>query len=52
MKIIISALVGGLIGFGVGCLGRCSTGVCPLTSNPYISTVIGAIVGLLITLGK
>jgi len=52
VKIVIGVLVGGGIGFLIGYLGKCTSGVCPLTSNPYISTIIGALVGLLIAIGK
>ena len=49
-KIIIGITVGGLIGFGIYKIIGCSTGACPITSNPWISTIYGAILGLLITL--
>jgi len=52
VKIVIGILVGGGIGFLIGYFGRCASGVCPLTSNPYVSTIIGALVGLLIAIGK
>lgn len=52
MKIILGLIVGGVIGFGVGYLGKCASGVCPLTSNPIISTIIGALFGLMIAMGK
>jgi len=52
MRIIIGAIIGGSIGFLVGYLGKCTSGTCPLTSNPIISTIIGAVSGALITAGK
>jgi hypothetical protein len=52
MKIILGTLIGALIGFGIGYFGKCTSGVCPLTSNPFISTIIGAILGLIITIGR
>lgn len=52
LKIIIGITIGGAIGFGIGYFGKCSSGTCPLTSNPYISTAIGAVIGLLATMGK
>lgn len=52
MKILLGIIIGGAIGFGVGFLGKCVSGVCPLTSNPIISTVIGAILGAAITMGR
>jgi len=52
VRIIIGALIGGSIGFWVGFLGKCTSGTCPLTGNPIISTVIGAVLGALIASGK
>ena len=49
-RIIVGIVIGGGIGFAVGYFGRCSSGACPLTSNPYISSFYGAIVGLLLAL--
>ncbi len=51
MKILIGILVGAAIGFSLGYFGRCSSGTCPLTSNPWASTVIGAILGFVSTIG-
>ncbi len=52
MKMIIGIVVGAVIGFGVGYFGKCVSGACPLTSNPIISTLIGAIIGAMITAGR
>jgi len=40
-------LGGALVGFGYYYFVGCQTGTCPLTSNPYISTAYGALVGFL-----
>jgi hypothetical protein len=48
MKALIGILIGGIIGFAVGYFGKCSSGACPLTSNPFISTLIGALIGFMI----
>ena len=50
MKVVLGVLIGGGIGFGIGYFGKCASGMCPLTSNPYVSTIIGIIFGLLITI--
>jgi hypothetical protein len=52
MKIFLGITIGALIGFGIGYLGKCASGMCPLTSNPVISTIIGAVAGLVVTVGK
>ena len=49
IKYIIGAAVGGLVGYFL--LYRvigCATGACPITANPYISTVYGIILGVLV----
>jgi len=48
-KLIVSVLVGGLIGFGLYRFVGCSTGACPITSNPWISTIYGMVLGGLLS---
>lgn len=47
--LVIQLLVGLLIGGGMGAMlgywGKCSTGTCPLTANPYRGAFIGALMG-------
>jgi len=52
LKVVLGVVIGGGIGFVIGYFGKCSSGACPLTSNPYISTVIGIIIGLMIAIGR
>ena len=52
MKIVIGAAIGGVIGFGLGYLGKCTSGACPLMSNPAVSTVLGALIGALLAATK
>ena len=49
---LVGAVTGGLVGYFV--LYRligCSTGACPITANPYISTLYGIILGVLLVIG-
>ena len=48
LRVIIGILVGGGLGFGYYKFIGCSTGTCPLTSNPVISTIYGAVLGVLL----
>lgn len=52
MRIIIGGLIGGSIGFAIGYFGKCASGMCPLTSNPIVSTIIGVLLGIMVTMGK
>lgn len=48
LRIIIGALVGGGLGYALYRFVGCSTGACPLTSNPWISTLYGIVMGALL----
>jgi hypothetical protein len=44
----LAYVVGGaVVGFGYHKLVGCRTGACPITANPYISTLYGALMGFL-----
>jgi len=47
VRILIGAVVGGGIGFAYHKFVGCSTGACPLTKNPVISSLYGMVVGAL-----
>ena len=51
VSIIIGGAIGGVLGFLYYRLVGCSTGACPLTSNPYASTLYGIVIGALIGTG-
>ena len=48
MRLAIGILVGGILGYGYHRLVGCSTGACPITANPWISTLYGAVIGFLL----
>lgn len=50
-KMALYAALGGLAGYGWHRLVGCSTGGCPITANPYVSTLFGAAMGLLLARG-
>ncbi len=48
LRIVIGLVVGGALGFALYKFVGCSTGTCPLTSNPILSTLYGGIIGALV----
>jgi hypothetical protein len=48
LRMFIGAVAGGLFGFAMYRFVGCSSGACPLTSNPWISTIYGAVMGLMV----
>jgi hypothetical protein len=48
MRYFLGALIGGVVGFGYYKLVGCSSGTCPLTSNPWTSTLYGMVMGSLV----
>ena len=51
MKIILGALIGGGIGFGMNYLCKLTGGACPLMSNPIASVIIWGVVGAMVGAG-
>ncbi len=52
LRIVLGVIVGGALGFGLQRLKGCSTGACPLVSNPWITTLYGMLIGGLLASGK
>ncbi len=50
MKYILGILIGGLIGYLYYRFVGCASGSCAITSNPYLTTLYGAIIGLLVVI--
>ncbi len=48
MRYVIGALIGGIAGFAYYKFIGCATGTCPITSNPWSSTIYGMLMGTMI----
>ena len=44
-RLVIGIVSGGALGYGMYRLIGCSSGACPITSNPWISTIVGMMLG-------
>lgn len=52
VKIILGILIGAGIGAVIGHFGKCSSGGCPLTANPFRGSIYGAVMGALFALSS
>lgn len=50
-KFVLGIVIGGLFGFLIYRFVGCKTGACPITRNPYISIMYGALMGALVAFG-
>jgi hypothetical protein len=50
-KILLFMIGGAVLGFGYQRLIGCRSGACIITSNPYVSTIYGAMLGFLLSGG-
>lgn len=48
MNIAIGIVIGALLGFASYKFIGCASGACPLTSNPWVATLYGAVLGALL----
>lgn len=42
---LLTVAIGAALGFGYHRTIGCATGACPITANPYLSTMYGALMG-------
>jgi hypothetical protein len=50
LKLLGAVALGAVLGYGWYRLVGCPTGGCPITSNPWYSSIYGAVIGLFIAL--
>jgi hypothetical protein len=49
---ILFTLLGAVGGYAYYYYVGCASGTCPISSNPYVSTIYGAGMGLILTIGN
>ncbi len=47
--ILLFVVIGALLGLAYQRFIGCRTGTCPITSNPYVATIYGAVLGYLLS---
>ena len=52
VKRALAVVLGSAGGFAYYYFIGCTSGACPITSNPYISTAYGAFIGVVLTMGS
>jgi hypothetical protein len=50
-RTVLSVVLGAVAGLAYQRFIGCRTGTCPITSNPYVSTLYGAVMGFLLSSG-
>jgi hypothetical protein len=45
LRVALGVLVGGAVGYAFYAFVGCASGACPMTSNPVISSALGATIG-------
>jgi len=48
VRVILGPVVGAVLGFAYYRFIGCSSGACPITSNPWASALYGALLGFMI----
>ncbi len=48
LKMIFGTVLGGILGYSYYYFIGCHSGSCPITSNPYVSTFWGILLGFII----
>jgi len=52
IRVLIGVGLGALLGFLYYRFVGCVTGACPITRNPYVSTIYGVLIGALVAFGS
>jgi thioredoxin 1 len=47
IRVLAGLVIGSSLGAVLGYIGRCTTGACPLTANPWRGAVLGGLIGIL-----
>jgi thioredoxin 1 len=52
LKLLAIIGFGALVGMAMGYFGKCTSGACPLTANPFRGAGFGALIGLLVVMSQ
>ncbi|MCX5680675.1 MAG: DUF6132 family protein [Candidatus Omnitrophica bacterium] len=46
---MLDDVIGGIVRFGIGYFGKCTSGVCPMTSNSVVNTILDVLIRAMVT---
>jgi len=49
VHLFLGLVIGAIFGYGIYYFLGCSSGACPITANPWISTIAGAAIGAVLS---
>ena len=49
VRLVLGIVIGAVLGYAYYRFIGCSSGACPITGNPVISTIYGALMGVLLS---
>lgn len=50
LKRVLPVFLGGVLGYAYYYFIGCNSGTCAITSSPYVSTIYGAVIGVVFTI--
>jgi len=49
VHLFLGIVIGGVFGYAIYYFVGCSSGTCPITANPWVSTLVGTIIGAMLS---
>jgi L-cystine uptake protein TcyP (sodium:dicarboxylate symporter family) len=49
VHLFLGIVIGGVFGYAIYYFVGCSSGTCPITANPWVSTLVGTMIGAMLS---